>query len=678
MNAIAAIVGLAGAITSMASVSGRVVDEQGAPIAGARVFAEQGLGAALKETASDAQGGWSFEGLTGTQTGVFASANGHALGGVTVRGGLGATIAQTTITLPPPAPLEGRVTGPDNKPVQGARITRVVLLGAAKVGIPFAKLKAFGFEEPVSDKDGRFTIERLPKGGLAILKVAHREYAQEATADIAVGGKAEVTLHRGVMVEGDVASRAMDAQGRQPPVADIAVMIRSAQPPHDTAVTKTDAFGAFLLRLKPGVYACQAVSATYRSPGWRNLIVPEQGGAARLRLIVAQVGRIQGKVCDAKTGEPVAGARVLLDTLGNMAAAEPTGPTGEFVFTAPEGESVVRLESAPGYQAPEQPALRVQVAAGASVPLPTFWLVPLPTYTVTVVDEADAPVPAAIVTVLRPHQFGWRMTDAKGQVDVAFRSLPPDGSIAGLAQWTPPTAGGQRPYGALFAIRSDTGPEARVRLFETGTLRGRVVSDAGDPVAGVRVSGLLGEDGFPLWQTVTAQDGAFQWHGVLPQLPQTCAVQSPTGARLASAPYTMDVAGELDLGDIEVPNMSNAPSWRGKRLEWYRNRLLAGTLPDRKARKRLAAAIVYCGPDEAPILIDGLRTARDLLGTASPVFAVVVDGAYEPAESDILILSGRCPGTATTYLTNHEGVVVIETFGMPPLHALRQLAKTPE
>ena len=87
MNAIAAIVGLAGAITSMASVSGRVVDEQGAPIAGARVFAEQGLGAALKETASDAQGGWSFEGLTGTQTGVFASANGHALGGVTVRGG---------------------------------------------------------------------------------------------------------------------------------------------------------------------------------------------------------------------------------------------------------------------------------------------------------------------------------------------------------------------------------------------------------------------------------------------------------------------------------------------------------------------------------------------------------------------------------------------------------------
>ncbi|NIA14203.1 MAG: DUF1416 domain-containing protein [Nitrospiraceae bacterium] len=678
MNAIAAVVALAGAITSMASVSGRVVNEQGAPIAGARVFAEQGLGAALKETVSDLQGRWSFDGLTGNQTGVFASADGYAFGGVTVRGGLGASIAGTTITLLPPVPLEGQVTSYDKKPVQGARITRVVLIGAAKVSIPFAKLKAFGFEEPVSDKDGLFTIERLPQGGHAILKVAHRDYAQEATGDIAVGGAADITLHRGVLVEGDVVARAMDAQGRQAPVGGVAVMIRNAQPPHDTAVTKTDSFGAFLLRLKPGVYACQAVTSTYRSAGWRNLAVPDQGAAPRLRLVVAEVGRIHGKVCDAKTGEPVAGARVLLDTQGNMAASEPTGPTGEFVFTAMEGENVVRLESAPGYQAPEQPALRVQVAAGASVPLPTFWLVPLPTYTVTVVDAADAPVPQAVVTVLRPHQFGWRMTDAEGKVDVAFRSLPPDGAVAGLAQWIARTDGSQRPFGALFAMQSDTGSKTRVRLFETGTVRGRVVSEEGGPVAGVRVSGLLGENGFPLWQTVTATDGTFQWQSVLPQLPQTCAVQSPTGARLASAPYTVDVAGDLDLGDLKVSGAASAATWRGKRLEWYRNRLLAGTLPERKARKHLAAAIVYCGAEEAPIMIDGLRVARDLLGTSQPVFAVVIDGPYKPTGSDLLVLSGKRPGAATTYLTNHEGVVALETFGMPPLHALRQLAATTE
>ena len=660
----AAALALGAAFAGASSLSGHVVDDAGSPVARARVFVEAGLGAALLETVASADGAWCFEGLASGQTGLFAVADGSAFGGqtVTVRG----DVSGQTIRLEKSAVLHGKIVDARGRPVQGARVTRVALLGATKVGIPLAKLRVFGFEEPVSDEEGRFVAPRLPEQGTVALKVGHPGYAQEAVSGVAVGDTVEVTLHQGVFVEGDVLSR----EGHRR-VVDVTVMVRNAQPPHDTVVTKTDVTGAFAMRLKPGVYSCQAVTPQVRSPGWQGLTVTGEGPVPRVRLHVAGVGRIWGKVCDAVTGEPIAGAKVRLDTEGHMAAVARTAPSGEFVLSAMAGDNVVRLDSAPGYQPPEQPALRVQVVEGGERALPTFWLAPIPTHLVRVIDPHERPAPGVGVMVLWPQQFGWRGTDPEGRVRLEFASLPPNGSIVGLAEHS------TQPLGALFALERDEPEEALVKLFALGSVRGRVVDPKDMPVEGAVVAGPLGKHGLPIWRTTTGTDGAFTWPAVVPDVEHHCVVSMGRAEPRPAVAFSVEPAGQEDLGALVFEGTGGGASWRGKTLLWHRNRLLAGRLPGRRERKGRPAVVAYCQPDEAAMVIEGLVAAHKFVGDERLLLAVVVNGGTATEGAPIPVLSGHAPATATTYVLGGDGKVVFETFGLPPLITLRRLLSGP-
>jgi len=659
----AAVLALGAAFAGASSLSGHVVDAAGSPVAGAHVFVEPGLGAALLETVSSADGAWRFEGLVSGQTGLFAIADGLAFGGQTVTAG--GQVSGQTVRLDNAASLHGKVVDARGHPIQGARVTRAALLGATKVAIPLAKLRGFGFEEPVSDEAGRFVLPGLPEHGTVALKLAHPAYAQEAVSGIAVGGTVEVTLHQGLFVEGEVLSR----EGHLP-VVDVTVMVRNAQPPHDTVVTKTDVTGAFAMRLKPGVYSCQAVTSQVRSPGWQGLTVTGEGPVPRVRLHVAGMGRIRGKVCDAVTSEPIAGAKVRLDTEGHMAAIVRSAPSGEFVLSAMAGDNVVRLDSAPGYRAPEQSAIRVQVAEGAERALPTFWLAPIPTHLVRVIDPHERPAPGVGVTVLWPQQFGWRRSDGEGRVRLEFASLPPKGAIVGLAEHT------TEPLGALFALDRDDTEEALVKLFALGSVHGRVVDPKGVAIEGAVVAGLLGEDGLPLWRTTTGTDGTFTWPAVVPDVHYHAVVSIGQAEPRPAGAFSVEPAGQKDLGELVFEGGRGA-SWRGKTLLWYRERLLAGTLPGRRERKGRPAVVAYCQPDEAAMVIEGLVVTRELAADKRLVLAVVVNGGTAAEGAPIPVLSGQAPATATTYVLGGDGKVVFETFGLPPLVTLQRLLSGP-
>jgi len=645
-------------------LSGRVVDAEGSPVAGARVFVEPGLAGQLVETTSNADGAWHFDNPMPSGTGVFAIAEGFAFGGVHKKIALGDSVADAVLRLALPASISGVVTDDRGRPVKGTRITRVALLGMTKVGIPLTKLTAFGFDEPVSDAEGHFTVSNLPEGGVVALKAAHPDYAQEAVGDVPVGqAEVRVRLERGVLLEGEVLLREDRA-----PVARAAVIVRNTQPPYDTAVTQTGRVGAFAIRLKPGLYVYQAASAVMHSPGWERLDVPEQGRLPRLRLYVARIGQIRGKVCDAVSGDPIAGAAIGLSADGNIAAVTRTDATGEFALHAVAGENVVRLEAIPGYALPEQPALRVPVTAGEEVVLPTFWAAPIPTYEVLIVDADDKPAPGVIVSVLRPEQFGWQITDAEGKAHLRFAAKPQGDAIIASAEHP------REPLGALFAIEPKDRAEAKVQLLPLGSVSGRVVTSENQPVEGAVVAGLLGEVGLVLWQAVSDAQGVFEWDSVVPLAPQQCAVcvdGTPVGE---SVPFLLDAAGSKGLGDLVLPEGKGQEGMRGKTVAWYRLPLVAGTLPDRKERKDSAAVVFYCKPADAPMVIETLTAAQSVFPDERIVFAMVVDGSYACENSAIPVLSGQAPGPATTYLVDPEGKVILETFGMPPLQGLQRLA----
>jgi len=658
MSAIAALFLIGAALSGATSISGNVVDSAGVPIAGAQVFLEPSYEAPLVETPSGNDGSWRFEGPYQGAIGIFAYTPGKAFGGATVAAGPNALIGGISIILYAPSSVSGRVVDARKKPVKDARVMRVGLLGATKVGIPLAKLKAHGFAEPVSGSDGRFKIDLLPEGEKAAIKVGHPLYAQEAVSDVEVGTDSlQVVMYEGFLVEG----RVMTASGSIP-VADVPVMVRSASPPHDTAVAATNTSGVFALRLKPGSYMCQVASSGLRSAGWQPLNIDPANPILHPTLYVAGAGSVRGKVCDAVTGSPVDGAKLLVNTRGNAAASIRTGPTGEFSTTAMSGENIVQLEKVAGYVMPEQASLTVQVGEGKDTVLPTFWLSPLPSYDVRVISQDGRPVAGAVVTLLRPYQFGWRVTGANGELEVNIKEMPDDGTVIGMVEHV------TQPLGALFAIPKGYTDVATVQLFPLGTVRGQVRAAKGGGVEGAVVAALFGEYDLPLWRTVSGRKGEFAYSSVVPQVPQECVAYVEGKPCDTAAQFAVEVGGTKDLGALVVPEPPRGSSLMGKLLPSPSQQRLA--IPRKKTG---AAVVVYCAPGDADMVVEGLAEAKRVVNRGDIEFVAVIDGMAAPENPNVTVAGGKSPGTATTYVTGVDGKVVFETFGLPPLRALQAL-----
>jgi hypothetical protein len=271
-----------------------------------------------------------------------------------------------------------------------------------------------------------------------------------------------------------------------------------------------------------------------------------------------------------------------------------------------------------------------------------------------------------VVTMLRPLQFGWHVTDVQGRATIRFGSLPADGTLVGMVEHA------TERLGALFAFKRDETGTARVQLFPVGAVKGRIVTEKGKPVEGAAVAGLFGEDGLTLWRTVSRGDGTFEWPDVIPQVPQQVIAYLDEKASSQAAAFTVEISGSKDLGDIVVADGMPRKSLYGKPLAWHENRLLAGTMPERKERKDRPAVVMYCSATDAPMVVEGITAASSLVPDRNIVFAVVVDGPFTSESATIPVLSGKAPGPATTYLIGPDGVVRLETFGLPPVRALQR------
>ncbi len=653
-------------VLSITSLTGQVVDAHGQPVVNARVFIEPGLGGMVQETSVDESGTFSFAEVPAGDVGAFAIAPGMGFGGRHLKVAVVDEISPVTIALAPEGRIAGKVLNPKGKPLSKACITRVALLGEYKVGIPLSKLKAFGFDTPYTDEEGNFSLVGLPAGGAVALKVGHADYAQEGVREVQVGREdLRVQMYPGVLIRGDVLARDTAA-----PVAHVTIVMRNAQPPYDTAVTETDGRGAFMLRLKPGVYMYQATGTGRQSAGWTQLAVRGQLLEQRVKLYVAGTGYIYGVVKDAVTGAPVKDARLSIRSNGNLAALVRTGATGAYRVAVTEGESTVHLEFASGYTLPELNVFRASIAAGAEVEIPEMWLAPIPEFKVQVLDEdGNTPLAGAIVQLLRPQQLGWRCTDEEGRVTVSVAKLPEDGALVGMVEH--PT----KPLGALFALNSRQAHNAQVQVLPFSQVHGRVVDDKGASLEGAVVGGMFANekvsDIVPLWRIVADRNGYFQWNYAIPGIPQR--VVARTGENLAgeSMDYNPKASAQTELGNVVVAGGVDAQSCLGNTLKWYTQPLLAGKLPEEV--RKTSALLVYCSAAEAEMVQQALQTVKAVLEGADLSIAMIVHGAFSEVETKIPVLQGAPPAEATTYLLNAEGRVIMETFGLPPLQAVQAL-----
>ncbi|MCC6699702.1 MAG: carboxypeptidase regulatory-like domain-containing protein [Candidatus Hydrogenedentes bacterium] len=664
MNLCAIAVLIASLAPGAAVVSGTVTGSGGQPIAGARVFLEPGLGGTLSETESGADGSFAFDAASYGLVGVFAIADGYAFGGLSKTIAVHDDATGLRIVLQPEGAVSGKVTDMKGEPIAGARVTRVLLMGESPVGIPFAKLSALGFEEPVSDSEGRFTAGRLPHGGKIALKVGHTAHAQAGIQDVAVGSKdVRVQLSPGVLVQGTVLSR----DGERA-VANAAIILRSATPPHDTAVTKTDLSGSFSIRLNPGYYLYQAASVELRSPGWEKLTITGREPSQRVTLRVAGTAKLIGDVRDAETKAPIPGARLSLVAFGSPVAAVTTGSTGGYEFIGAEGENIVRVEAAPGYAQPERPYLTLQVEQGGEVALPTFWLVKLPAFRLQVIDETEAAVEGALVRIIRPGQYACHVTGPDGTVVFDVASLPQSGRVVGMAEH--PT----RNLGALFSMGTDRAADARVQVLPLAKVSGTIVSSSGKSLPGATVGALFQEDAddepLPLWRTVAGKDGLFAWSAAVPYLPMVCIASAGGESYGRSMNFNLEPDASADLGKIVVPvdakssRKTAGKSLLGEKLNWRSGQSKASETVARPS------IILYAPASESAMALQMLATAGKAPQAARFQCVLVCDGPVSVTDESILVLQGTAPGTASTYVLDAKGTVVLETWGFPPLSAL--------
>lgn len=667
MNIFAVFLVAHSALSGVASISGQVVDAAGRPVGGARVFLEEGLAAPLRVSETGPDGLYRFEDVPSGKMGVFAVAPGMAYGGATPAVAVEDESIVVDVRLGPPAALDGLVVDASGKPVSGAQVARVALIDAEKVAVPLDKLRAYGVEVPTTDSQGRFRVGNLPVGGKVAIKLIHPQFAQEGVAGISVGqSSVRITMEPGVVVRGRVLSRSS-----QTPVANVGIFIRSDAPPYDTISAVTNLRGEFMVRIKPGVYAYQADSAQLRSAGWEKLTVAGERPDQDVVLYVASTGYVRGEVQDAETREPVAGARLSLRVLGNPADVARTGPAGVYRLRATEGENIVQLVSAPGYQMPDKAFLKVHVPAGQEVELPVYWLVRNPAVHLLVLDESGEPVAGAAVNVARPQQFGPQRCDAAGRAKLEFAALPSDGVVVGWVEH--PTT----ESAAAFVVPTRQEREAHVRLAPYASVSGLVVNSRGRPVEGVAVAGMLRDPVFSeqvvVWRTVSGPTGAFRWPWCPANVVVRCLATDGSGAHGESAEVRTASGADADAGKVVLDVVQKSSSMLGKPLKWYEHAVLAGAVPEPSGAKSQPAVVVYCSSQEGPIVISTLERIRRDWGMSSIRFVVVVETPFSLSDSPILVLSGKRPGSAATYGVGADGKVCFETFGTPPLAALRPL-----
>lgn len=648
-------------------IEGQVVGPDGQPIAHAQVFLEPGLGGALMDVAASESGQFSFPDVGPGAAGLFAVAPGFGFGGQSLTIAVDDRVPPIAIVLQPAAALRGIVVGPKEVPVAGAQITRFLVKGAHKVGIPLAKLKQFGYTEPVTDAAGKFVLEGVPAGAMLDLKVGHPNFAQEGFIDAAVGGpEVKVTLYPGVLVEGEVVSRS-----NQVAIAQAAVLIQNAQPPHDTATATSSISGKFSMRLKPGVYMYQAQGAGKRSAGWERLTITGERPVEQVRLAVAGFGTIRGNVRDAVSGNPIRDVRITLNTNGADASIVRTGPGGDFQLTAGEGENTIRLDSTPGYFPPDTQSMRMTVVEGADVELPGMWLRPLPAYPIKVVRGDGTPVPGALVSLLRPNQLGWHVADANGVATIHLQAFPESGSLLGRVE--DPASNGI----ALFTVEKSQSEAGTVQLFEAASVTGRVVNTRGRALGGVSVGaffpGTSAGDAILLWQSFSDKEGAFHWNAVVPGVPQRLAARASAEASGESATFNLAPAETKALGDISVDGAKDTPARHSTVSRWYQWPVLCGTLPAAEVCAKAPVMLVYVSAASIPAVMESLVRVKEILNLPDLVIALVSDAAPDCGEGTLPVLSGKADGGATTLLVDRQGQVVLETGGLPPVALLRKL-----
>ena len=339
--------GVAIDLDSASSISGRVIDQDGQPIARVAVkFSDTVIGDECKVVTGE-DGGFVCAMLTGghyqpqvrleDSSSVILPPAGPELAIVEVVGGRAHVDGVVLRVRLERASVRGRVLGPDGAPAPDVLVRAI----ESTTGYTPATASWFGQRAATTDADGAFTLTAID--GLAYTVHARAPSGAEASVvDVHPGSPVELRLIATGRIRGTVVGLSQRAE----------IWVRALGNTVDAVRARVDGAGFLVEGLPPGRYAVLAVEGARGASATTEL---EAGGEATVRLVADEPVPITVRVVDFASGAPVEGAPCTAVPFVDGAAVYPssaaggvTDATGTAQLAASAGPIEVNCRARPG------------------------------------------------------------------------------------------------------------------------------------------------------------------------------------------------------------------------------------------------------------------------------------------------------------------------------------------
>ena len=484
--------------------------------------------------------------------------------------------------------------------------------------------------------DGSFRIGDLPPGQY-ILRVGAPGYATTFRAGVTISADEHSTRVRLVLDEGaGYKGYVRDNKGQPLPDARVLAVLAPSQKITrvDRVDARTDAHGYYELNtLIPGVrYFIEAWTDGYAPTG---MVLTPTAEIQQRNITLKPSGRVSGRVTDALTDQPIAGARVGI-LAGQMMSISPvatiTNEDGEYLFPHVSPGPIFGLTvSAEGYQQSDvldAKAVGARIVVADEETRLDWTLTPGGAVAGTVRSRDGQPVPYATVAFYdRRRAYHGERTSVTG-VDGSYRIVGLRSARYEVRVTAPGFAPPHDKRVAEFTMPKALGEHTHDIVVDRGAvLHGVVKNPQGEPQAGARVRlGALGGSAAMRRvqdiQTVTGPTGAFALYGVPVQMPIKVLAEHDEYATAESPRYEfapgadqevhLQLRAGITLAGIVVDERGTYVE--GARVRWgairdSRDRALRDSY---RADERLGTRVVR-SDDSGKFLVDGLREGGLLL-----------------------------------------------------------------
>lgn len=296
---------------------GYVANTEGDALANAQVHLDSAysMGIELKTpdrltTTTDANGFFEFRNISAGPRQITAEADGYARESFTTPAFLGdsADIHEQNFRLQIGSPIGGRVYGPQNEGIAGARVI------AMNYG---ATTQSRG--EAITDKDGAFLVDGLQEGQYIVM-VQAVGYRPQSHTRVQVR---DLNVQIPMVKQAELTGRVVEA-GTDKPVtkfkarlllAPVGVPDQGNQTQYEATHIEADAGpekdGSFSLPgVNPGMYVIKVTAAGYASRTTEPFQVVDANNPPAITIQLTKGGSIKGRLVDAATGSPVVGAQI--------------------------------------------------------------------------------------------------------------------------------------------------------------------------------------------------------------------------------------------------------------------------------------------------------------------------------------------------------------------------------